>query len=402
MDNIVQDRPNLTPETVPIQNVNSGLDSIAAKMAAMKEQTLRNQMNAPKTIEAGSETSADAAAPVAPEGVKVDDTPVVDNDTDFVEPEVVEPEAEYSEGNEESAAPAEVSDADSTSEELIDFLDFAETNPNAKFKFMRNGKEITIDAKKAAAILGQGAAISEDARQLKIERAEFDEFLQNKRAEQEGLVLAMQFTVQPQLQKAYDEIIRVQQYQNTFAQQLAATNDPAQQARIRANMQQNENYIRQQGELVKQLKPNVDQFYDMRKQQVAEALETSRKNFKDNELRNSVVYNEIKEKLATGWEGARRQLVPGIENIDLIASDEHLLSLVRDGLKYRDKPKSRSAGSSIAALTHRKASTNLPSPREGDNLTDLRSKAKGGDMKAADNLLMQQLSALRAQRRTSK
>jgi len=400
MENIVQDRPNLIPETVPVQKVDSGLDAIAAKMAAMKEMTLRNQMTATNTVEAGSETPAGANAPVAPEGVKVDDN--VDSDTDLVEPEVVEPEAEYSEGNDEAVAPDQddqVSGADSTSEDLIDFLDFAETNPNAKFKFMRNGKEITIDAKKAAAILGQGAAISEDARQLKIEKAEFDEYLQTKRAEQEGLVLAMEFTVRPQLQKAYDEIIKTQQYQNTFAQQLAATNDPAQQARIRANMQQNENYIRQQSDLVKQLKPNVDQFYDIRKQQVAEALETSRKNFKDKDLRNSVVYNEIRDKVADGWDGARRQLVPGIDNIDLIVSDEHIMSLVRDGLKYRDRPKTRSAGGSIAALTNRKSSSNLPSPKSTDTFGDLREKARGGDTKAADNLLMQQLNALRSQRR---
>jgi hypothetical protein len=400
MENIVQDRPNLIPETVPVQKVDSGLDAIAAKMAAMKEMTLRNQMTATNTVEAGSETPAGANAPVAPEGVKVDDN--VDSDTDLVEPEVVEPEAEYSEGNDEAVVPDQddqVSGADSTSEDLIDFLDFAETNPNAKFKFMRNGKEITIDAKKAAAILGQGAAISEDARQLKIEKAEFDEYLQTKRAEQEGLVLAMEFTVRPQLQKAYDEIIKTQQYQNTFAQQLAATNDPAQQARIRANMQQNENYIRQQSDLVKQLKPNVDQFYDIRKQQVAEALETSRKNFKDKDLRNSVVYNEIRDKVADGWDGARRQLVPGIDNIDLIVSDEHIMSLVRDGLKYRDRPKTRSAGGSIAALTNRKSSSNLPSPKSTDTFGDLREKARGGDTNAADNLLMQQLNALRSQRR---
>ena len=94
---------------------------------------------------------------------------------------------------------------------------------------MRNGKEIEIDAKKAAAILGQGAAISEDARQLKIQKAEFDEYLSNKKAETDGLMLAMEFTVRPQLQKAYDEVIKVQQYQNTFRQQLAQTNDPVQQ-----------------------------------------------------------------------------------------------------------------------------------------------------------------------------
>ena len=35
MENIVTDRPNLVPETVPVENVSTGLDAIAQKMAAM-------------------------------------------------------------------------------------------------------------------------------------------------------------------------------------------------------------------------------------------------------------------------------------------------------------------------------------------------------------------------------
>ena len=56
MDTIVADRPNLAPETVPVENVSSGLDAIAQKMAAMKEQTLRNQLRNTESAEAGSET----------------------------------------------------------------------------------------------------------------------------------------------------------------------------------------------------------------------------------------------------------------------------------------------------------------------------------------------------------
>jgi hypothetical protein len=156
----------------------------------MKEQTLRNQMLAPNQTETGSVDAAADTAPVAPEG------DADDSDAYIVEPEVDAPEAEYSESSDEDRAPEEVSKSDSSAEDLIDFLEFAETNPNAKFKFMRNGKEIVVDAKKAAAILGQGAAISEDARQLKIEKAEFDEYLQTKRAETEGLFLAMELFVQ--------------------------------------------------------------------------------------------------------------------------------------------------------------------------------------------------------------
>ena len=93
MENIVADRPNLTPETVPVENVSSGLDAIAQKMAAMKEQTLRNQIGATNPTETGSSEAAATEAPVAPDGIE--------SDTNNVEPEVVEPEAEYAEGNEE-------------------------------------------------------------------------------------------------------------------------------------------------------------------------------------------------------------------------------------------------------------------------------------------------------------
>ena len=392
MDNVVIDKPNLVPETVPVENSSMGLESIAAKMTAMKEQTLRNQMKAPNSAETGEAKTAVKATPVAPEGIDVDE----DGNIDYVEPEVAELEAEDGESNEEAEAPEEVSQAESSSEDIIDFIEFAENNPNAKFKFKRNGKEIEIDAKKAASILGQGAAISEDARQLKIQKSEFDEYLGKKRAETEGLLLAMEFTVRPQLQKSYDEIVKTQGYQTTFQQQLAQTQDPGQHARIRASMEQNERYISQQGQIINQLKPNVDQFYDLRRQQVGEILENNRKNFKDKELRNQYVYNEIREKVSKGWTGAKGQLVPGIDNIDLISSDEHLVSLLRDGLKYRDKPKAKSAGSSIAALTRRSGTTLQSSA--GNDISDLRQKARGGDKKAADNLLVAQLNNMRAAR----
>ena len=385
MDNIVMDKPNLAPETVPVQQSSSGLDAIAAKMAAM-----RNQVSATKPAETGPSKVATDDRPVAPEGVEVSD--------DNTEPEIAELDAEYSEdSNDESTAPEEVSTEDSSSEELIDFLDFANTNPNARFKFMRNGKEVVIDAKKAAAILGQGAAISEDARQLKIQRAEFDEYLKEKQSQTEGLLLAMEFTVRPQLQKAYDEIIKTQNYQTTFKQQLSQTQDPGAQARIQAAMAQNERYIQQQSAVIKQLKPNVDQFYQIRRQQVTEVLDTNRKNFQDKELKNEYVYNEVRDKVAKGWAGAKGQLIPGIDNLDLISSDEHILGLLRDGLKYRDRPKAKQSGNSIAALTSKRSNSQIPGGNESE-LADLRKQARGGDKKAADNLLMAQLTKIRSAR----
>ena len=376
--------PNAPEGTANDTSAVASLDQLAAKMDAMKSMTLRNQIRATEEAATGEDAEANAESPVAPDGES--------------QPEVAELETDDYESTDEAEAPEEVStdEAESTTDELIDFIEFAETNPNAKFKFMRNGKEVVIDAKKAASILGQGGAIHEEARQLKIEKAEFEEFLTENRSRQEGLTLAMEFTVQPQLQKAYDEIVKTQNYQATFQQQLAQTYDPAQQARIRASMQQNERYIQQQSETINQLKPALDTFYDIRKQQVAETLERNRKAFTDKELKNEYVFNEIREKVSKLWSGANNELLPGIKNIDLLSSDEHLLALVRDGLKYRSKPAMKGSGSSIAALTGRKAAN--PGRGSDDSVEKLREQAKGGNKKAADNLLIAQLNKIRAAR----
>ena len=87
----------------------------------------------------------------------------------------------------------------------------------------------------------------------------------------------------------------------------------------------------------------------------------------------------------------------GIDNIDLISSEEHILSLIRDGLKYRDRPKSKSAGSSIAALTNKRGSSSIAAGK--DQLESLQEKAKGGDPVAQNNLLVAKMNAMRATRR---
>jgi hypothetical protein len=368
------------------QSAVPSLDSIAAKMTAMREQTERNLIRQQTEQTAtGEDETAESSTPVVPEGTEVVDTNDSNIDSDNLEADA------------QDADPVSPDSTNSTAEELIDFLEFADTNPNAKFKFMRNGKEVVIDAKKAASILGQGSAIHEEARQLKIDRAEFDEYMNEARARQEGLSLAMEFTVEPRLQSAYDEIVKVQNYQTTFQQQLARTNDPAQIARIQASMQQNEQYIRQQQQVIGSLKPAVDQFRNIRAQQVSEQLNMARKSFQDKELRNEYVYNEIREKVAKVWPKAKNEIVPGVPNIDLISSDENLLGLIRDGLRYRDKPTTRSAGSSMAALTSRKGSTNAQRGAD-DNFAKLREQANAGDKKAADNLLVQRLQSIRAGR----
>ena len=376
--------PNATSAATETNAVTSDA-SIAAKMAAMRENTLRNQIRQQAEQPAtGQEESAETSSPVAP---------------DEEVPEVAEIGDEIlDESSQETDGPTEVTtdSNDSTSEELIDFLEFAEDNPNAKFKFMRNGKEVVIDAKKAAAILGQGSAIHEEARQLKIEKAEFDEYQQEVRSRQEGLSLAMEFTIQPKLRTAYDEIVKTQGYQTVFQQQLSQTSDPAQIARIQASMAQNENYIQQQQMVISELKPRIDEFRQVRGQQVAQVLEQNRKNFKDKELKNEYVFNELRGKLSKIWSEADKEVIPGVPNIDLISSDESLLSLLRDGLRYRDKPATRSSGASMAALTSRKGSSTQRN--NDDGMSKLREQAKSGDKKAADNLLMQRLSQIRSGR----
>jgi hypothetical protein len=388
MTDQVTSTPN-ADSAVTTQNAVPSLDAIAQKMAAMR----RNLPEQTSETETGTPAEANAEAPVAPEGE--------DNDSSSVEPEVVASEDGVDEAQEEGEAPEEVSSQNSTDSEIIDFLEFSQENPNAKFKFMRNGKEMVIDAKRAAAILGQGGAIHEEARELKIQKAEFDEYLKDKRAEQEGLTLALEFTVRPQLQKAYDEIIKTQGYQQTFAQQLQqaqASNDYAAMTRIQNSMKQNDAWINQQSDTIKQLKPNLDQFYDIRRQQVAEVLENNRKAFSDKELKNEYVFKEVRDKVSKGWAAAKNQLVPGIDNIDLISSDEHILSLIRDGLKYREKPSTKSAGSSIAALTSKRSGIANTKSQSQANFSDLQERASKGDKKAQDNLLVAKLNAMRGRR----
>lgn len=351
------------------------LDNIAAKMTAMRNQAAERLAS---TTQGSQPESRDTSLQVDTES-----DPSTDLTTD-----TLTPEHQVSDSD---------SDSDSTATELIDFIEFAETHPEARFRFMRNGREVVIDARKAAAILGQGSAIHDEARELKIKRSEFEEYERETRNRQDQLLLAMEFTVEPRLRTAYDEIVKTQGYQATFQQQMAATRDPAQQARIQASMQQNERYIQQQQAVIARLRPQVDHFRSARQQQVSALLEQNRRNFQDRELRNQFVFNEVREKVARNWSDAEGELIPGIKNIDLISSDEHILSLVRDGLRYRDRPGAKSAGASVAQVQRRRGTT--PARNNGDQeIAQLRQRANNGDRKAADNLLVAQLNRIRAAR----
>jgi hypothetical protein len=392
------DMPN-APSTANVESAATSMDAIAAKMTAMRDQTQRNQLRESNESATGPVDEAKSTRPVAPDEPKITSTndALIDFDEDPEAP--VQPEGDTVDDTADEQVSSEQSD-NSTNDELIDFIEFAETNPQAKFKFMRNGKEVVIDAKRAAAILGQGGAIHEEARQLKIEKSEFDEYQRQQRSQQEGLTLAMELTVAPQMQRAYQEIMRTQGYNQVFQEQLAQTQDPGEQAKIQANIAQNNRYMAQQGDMIRKIKPNLDHFRQIRQQQVAQVMEDSRKSFKDKELRNEYVYNELRDKLTKTWSNAQGETLPGIKNIDLVTADETILGLIRDGLKFRDRPQSKQAGNSIAALTSRKTSAPAGKSDE-ENLNKLREQAKGSGKQAkaaADNLLVAQLTKLRAAR----
>jgi hypothetical protein len=73
------------------------------------------------------------------------------------------------------------------------------------------------------------------------------------------------------------------------------------------------------------------------------------------------------------------------------------MGLIRDGLRYRDRPNAKSAGASIATLTQRKGSSTTQKSAD-NNIEKLREQANKGDKKAADNLLVQRLQSIRSNR----
>jgi hypothetical protein len=58
----------------------------------------------------------------------------------------------------------------------------------------------------------------------------------------------------------------------------------------------------------------------------------------------------------------------------------------------------KQAGSSLAALTRKSAAAGGANRSQDESIAKLREQAQGGDKKAADNLLMQQLSKIRSAR----
>ena len=96
------------------------------------------------------------------------------------------------------------------------------------------------------------------------------------------------------------------------------------------------------------------------------------------------------------FRSASNAYIPGVPNIDLVSSDEFLLGLIRDGMKFREGPKVvKNAGGSLAATT-KAVSRAKTAPK--DEATELQERAAKGDKNATRDLLAQQLAAFKRRR----
>ena len=339
-------------------------DTIAAMIAANKRNVPQSDSTAPPAGQVEAQVPTPEAAPdevAEPEDSSIETTDTVDAE------------------NEEEATDG-VTDS-------VNFLEFAEQNPDMLWRIPNKDAEggfVEIPVSKAAAILGQGSAIHENARKLKAERADFEEYEANRRKELDGLQIGLELTIQPQLQAAADELVTLQQYNQQWTQIRDAATDEVQRSEAEAAIRQNAKLIQEKSQFIQATRPKVDQFYQQRSAFVQDQLEKARQSFSDKELANKANYTELREKLSKDWKGANGSFVPGVPNIDLVASDEYLLSLIRDGMKFREGPKVRNAGGSLAAASRpvAKAKTSADSKAE-----ELQKKAASGDKNATRDLL---------------
>ncbi len=367
----------ITQVTAPEQTgMANPADAIAAMIAANKRNNPQPDGSSPPP--AGQEEAQAKSPEAAPvEGVEPEDGSSIESDA--AESEV---EAESSEGVNEA----------------VDFLEFAKENPTVMLKIPNKDAEggfVELTAERAASILGQGSAIHENARKLKAEKADFEEYESKRKSELDGLQIGLELTIVPQLQTAADELVTIQQYNQQWQQIYQNTTDPAQKSQAEAAMRQNAQLIEEKSEFIKANRPKVEQFYQHRSAMVQETLEKARQSFTDKELSNKAVFTEIREKLGKDWKGANGSFVPGVPNIDLVSSDEFLLGLIRDGMKFREGPKVKNAGGSLAAASRPVAKAKTAPDNE---IEKLQKQAKTGDKNAARDLLATMLAANKRKR----
>ena len=351
-------------------------DAIAEMIAAN-----RRNMSQPEgsTAPPAGQAEAQAEAPEAAPNEEAEPEGSVDETTETVD-------------SEDAEAINDVTDA-------VNFLEFAEQNPDMLWRIPNkdaDGGFVEIPVSKAAAILGQGSAIHENARKLKAERAEFEEFEAKRRAELDGLQIGLELTIQPQLQQAADELIQIQGYNQQWKQILDNATDEVQRSEAEAAIRQNNELIQEKSKFIQTNRPKVEQFYQHRTAFVQEQLERARQSFSDKELSNKANFNELREKLSKDWKSASGSFVPGVPNIDLVSSDEYLLGLIRDGMKFREGPKVKNAGGSLAAASRPTARAKTATDTKAE---ELQKKAQAGDKSATRDLLAMTLAAHKTRRR---
>jgi hypothetical protein len=366
----------ITDVTAPEQTgMANPADAIAAMIAANKRNNPQPESSSPPP--AGQEVKPSPEA--APE-------------------EVAEPEDGIDIGSETENSEDDAEATDGVTD-AVNFLEFAEQNPDMMWRIPNkdaDGGFIEIPVSKAAAILGQGSAIHENARKLKAERADFEEFESKRRNELDGLQIGLELTIVPQLQTAADELVTLQQYNQQWEQIYQNASDPAQKSQAEAAIRQNAQLIQEKSEFIKSNRPKVDQFYQHRSALVQETLEKARQSFSDKELANKANFTELRDKLSKEWKGAGTSFVPGVPNIDLVSSDEYLLGLIRDGMKFREGPKIKNAGGSLAAASRPVAKAKTAPDNEVEKL---QKQAKSGDKNAARDLLATMLAANKQRKR---
>ena len=298
-------------------------------------------------------------------------------------------EVEPEDGNTEAEGNVESNESDESSEvnEPLNFVEFAKSNPDVKLRIPNKDAEggfIELTAEKAASILGQGSAIHESARKLKVERADFEEYEAKRKSELDGLQIGLELTVVPKLQGVAEELITLQQYNQQWNQILSNAQTVEQRSEAEAAIRQNSKLINEKSQFIQANRPKIEQFYQHRAQVAQQELEKARQGFTDKDLANKANFTELRDKLARDWKGAKGSFVPGVQNIDLVSSDEYILGLIRDGMKFRDGPVVKNAGGSLAAagkITSR-AKTSPDSKVE-----ELQKKSSSGDKSATRDLL---------------
>ena len=312
-----------------------------------------------------------------------------------------EEEVEPEEGTSEIEETVSEEDGESSdgANEPVNFFEFAEQNPDMKLRIPNKNAEggfVELTAKKAATLLGQTSALDENSRRLKAERADFEEYESKRRAELDGLQIGIEMTLVPQLQTAADELITLQGYNQQWVQIRDRATTELERSEAEAAIRQNTQLIQEKSQFIQTNRPKVEQFVNARSTFVKENLDKARQSFTDKELANKANFEDLRDRLSKDWRSAKATLVPGVPNIDLISSDEYLLGLIRDGMKFREKPVVRNVGGSIAASIKSGAKAKTSPSSETEKLQQAANK---GDKSAARELLATMLATNKQRRK---